>query len=85
MRWNILIYGCSQKGKKWKMVELYLNFLCKVTFVMSAYIQTRIILRKRNFFSCNIQRNIPFSHLDRYLISNQVLIKSFGKFGYMAI
>ena len=49
MRWNILIYGCSQKGKKWKMVELYLNFLCKITLVMSAYIQTRIILKEKLF------------------------------------
>ena len=55
MRWNILIYGCSQKGKKWKMVQLYLNFLCKITLEMLAYIQTTAIFKRKLLL-----KRIPF-------------------------
>ena len=46
------------------MVELYLNFLCKITLVMSTYIQTRIILKEK-LFLYNATRNYrPLGFID---------------------
>ena len=51
------------------MVQLYLNFLCKITMVMSAYTQRSITLNKTSH--CNILENYFFFEFNILGIHNR--------------